>query len=676
MNPEQEAQIQKVKTKDDLIMEAMLPYAQQVAPKFNNKTDVQIVHETRNTSIVFMLLPEWAPTYPPYNLARLSAVTKAAGYKTHVFDVNVAGYKLSRDWDIGWDPWHYVYMTRWFAPVYQEELEPHLLPLLNEYLEKVVALNPTCVGFTLYDCNKEPVKWMNRELKKRLPNLISILGGPICHRTNPMVGEGQWGDGRHDFDYIVMGEGEELILEVLEDIEKNGKPNEFKHVVQQFSQRINLDSLPLPDYSHFNFNDYQMPNGATTELSRGCTAKCVFCDETHFWKYRNREASSLMKELKYLYHNGINYIWFLDSLVNGNLKELRNFTQSVKESGMNMRWSGYMRCDGRMDLDFYRDMKESGCMTICYGVESGSNKVLADMNKGITREEIEQNFKDADTVGIDGVMMMIPGFPTETPQELYETFTTLWRIRNCRIDYIAAGQIALAISEESIIGHMREDYGVLLHSYGHNWITRNFDNSKAHRLIRMKIFNIFLNNLVNKRNKDFSNRKTIDNHYKLTFENPEIQNEIEHEVFDFNIIKANTGNNHGDTIVNEVWPLIRLLWRTRGAFKLELTFEEEEDHKEFSKYLGCPLNAKIFFEIDSTGKWKADMKFDFQQPPDYWHHNSFANSNSNAHKRIMTWAKKSKFPKKTLEEGYADFTQNYKDLDLSFNYHYQGEGQW
>ena len=68
---------------------------------------------------------------------------------------------------------------------------------------------------------------MNNELKKRLPNLITILGGPICHRSDPMVGPG--------FDSIVMGEGEELILNLLQDIEETGKPK--PHYKQLFDQQ-------------------------------------------------------------------------------------------------------------------------------------------------------------------------------------------------------------------------------------------------------------------------------------------------------------------------------------------------------------------------------------------------------------------------------------------------------
>lgn len=667
MNPEQESVIQqyKDKTKDDLIMEALLPFAK---PVQKNQTNVEIFHASRNTSLVLMLLPMWAPTYPPYNLARLSAVTKAAGYETHVFDVNVKGYKISREWtDLDWDPWHYVYMPRWFSPVYQETVEPLLKPLLQEYVDKVVALNPTVVGFTIYDQNKEPVKWVNAELKKRLPNLITVLGGPICHRDDPHAGPG--------FDSVVSGEGEELILRLLEDVEKYGKPQE--RYKQEFNQRINLDTLPLPDYSHFEFNDYEMPNGATTELSRGCTAKCVFCDETHFWKYRNRSGSSVFDEIKYLYEHGVNYIWFLDSLVNGNLRELRSFCEDIKNSDMEIGWSGYARCDGRMDLEFFQLMKDSGCVMLSCGVESCSDKVLKDMNKGITRKEIEDNFRDADIAGIHAVIMMIPGFPTETPKEAYETLQVLWRLRNRKINYIAAGQIGLIVNQESILGHMREDYGILLHSYNDTWINKNFDNSAIHRVIRVKVFNIFLNNLVNERNINFSNRPSIESHYKLNIKDPTIQNEIEvEEDFDFDIIKANTGNNLGDTVVNEIWPILRLFYRTRGAFDIEIRFDGEEDGREFSHWLGLPFYATYKFAIDEEGNWKADFKLDYKQPEDVWCCNIYNDLDSNAVKRIQTWAKKSKYPKVTLEEAYEDYLHNYKDIDLSFNYHYVGEGKW
>ena len=169
--------------------------------------------------------------------------------------------------------------------------------------------------------------------------------------------------------------------------------------VQPKTVRLDLDSLPFPDYSDFDFSEYQMPNGASSELSRGCVAKCVFCTEVHFWKYRGRMAGSILNEIEYQYRtHGIDFVWFIDSLVNGNLKELRAFALGVVERGLKIRWQGYARCDGRMDLEYFKDLKDSGCHQLNYGVESGSQRVLDDMKKGdivaelpITREDFRRN---------------------------------------------------------------------------------------------------------------------------------------------------------------------------------------------------------------------------------------------------------------------------------------------
>ena len=58
-------------------------------------------------------------------------------------------------------------------------------------------------------------------------------------------------------------------------------------------------------------------NGVTSEFSRGCTAKCTFCEETHFWKYRQRLAVDVVREAEYLYYEkGADVMWFIDSLIN------------------------------------------------------------------------------------------------------------------------------------------------------------------------------------------------------------------------------------------------------------------------------------------------------------------------------------------------------------------------
>jgi radical SAM superfamily enzyme YgiQ (UPF0313 family) len=84
---------------------------------------------------------------------------------------------------------------------------------------------------------------------------------------------------------------------------------------------IGSNNLPMPDYSTIDFNDYEIPNGALSELSRGCTAKCTFCEETHFWKYRQRQAVDALTEIEWLYYN--KYIIY---------SELLRFTKILLES--------------------------------------------------------------------------------------------------------------------------------------------------------------------------------------------------------------------------------------------------------------------------------------------------------------------------------------------------------
>ena len=84
-------------------------------------------------------------------------------------------------------------------------------------------------------------------------------------------------------------------------------------------------------------------------------------------------------------------MWFIDSLINGNVKELRAFALALTAKNIKMRWTGYARCDGRMDDAYFKDIAEGGCIMLNFGCESGSQKVLDDMAKGVTIKEMEDN---------------------------------------------------------------------------------------------------------------------------------------------------------------------------------------------------------------------------------------------------------------------------------------------
>ena len=660
----------EVDDKDNKIIEVLLPHSRNTLQ--SNLTQVELPEVTKKTKICFVLAPEWSPYMPPYAIARLGSITRLAGYETHAFDINIASWRDKGNWSgLTFDPWNDVYMTRWYKDEYYVYIHNHLKPLLDEYVDKIVNLNPTVVGFTLYECNRLPTEYIIERLRERLPDIYIVLGGPSCHIGNLL----QLLTLKRGPDYLVAGEGEELILQVLDEIEQGIRPQQTKTVKQDINQRIQLDELPFPDYSFFDNNLYKIPNGVLMEFSRGCIAKCVFCDETHFWKFRDRRSTQVLEEVKRLYSKGINTIWFVDSLVNGNLKELRAFAKGVIDSGMRLNWTGWARCDGRMDYDYYKDLKHSGCIHISYGVESGSNKVLKDMNKKITNTEIEQNFKDSSLLGMYGNAMIILGFPTEEYIDFYETMVMLHRIRNYNVDYIAAG-LGLNIADDNIMGRNRHVYNVSPMYYLQSWIRNDFTNSKAHRHVRVKMFNIFLDNIKNKEKKSMCLRPGIKEDYKLELYS-DVINDIEYEQFDFNICKPNI-NSFADSLVNEVWTVLRLFYRIYGSYKIEIVFNADKDMTEFGILLATDLNALIKFEINENGEWSADFTFDYKQPKLAWGYHFVSEIESNAVKRIQIFSDDSvslNHSRATQIKMYTEHN-NSSELDFTFKYQYKDTGKW
>ena len=670
------------------MLEVIAPYAKANVQK--NVTDVSIEYATRKTKLILTLLPEWSANFPPFNLARLSAVAKEAGYETQILDINV---KCFRRWDddlqpnkkIDFELWNSGSSWRWVGNNYYKFIHPLFEDILKENLEKIVSYKPDVVGFSLYQFNEEPTKWMIQELKKQLPNLKIMVGG-----SNVQHG---WFIVEPYYDYVVNGEGEEAILKILDEIENGINHDKPQYLTQPQEQRINLNNLPMPNYNGIDFNEYQIPNGALSELSRGCTAKCTFCEETHFWKYRQRQAVDALKEVEWLYYNkGTDIIWFIDSLVNGNLKELRAFAKGVVAKDLKIKWTGYARCDGRMDLEYMKDLADSGCVSLNYGCESGSQKVLNDLDKGVTVAEMEQNFRDGKLVGIYAATNWIVGFPTETYQDFADTMTFLWRMRNMNINNIGTG-MGFGMGPETIVGQNPDRFNLSGQKYLGYWITKDFKLGGSHVLTRLKSFHVFIDNLVTEEPFSCTRRPDITKyHYDLKFHNENLLKDITYEKFDYHIIKTNI-NPYADSLVNEIWPILRTLWRTRGGYDIEIRFNPEIDSKEFGSHFGTGLYDAVYkFSINEAGQWDADFKIEFQQVYSTEHDprephrfgpffaQEFSRMSSNAAMRAKKLAKPSwgmdgrsnaDFEELLNEEFFLNQT-----VQWSFNWKWKGRGDW
>jgi len=675
------------------MMEAIAPYAKKTEQK--NLTPVYVDYKTRKTKLVLVLCPEWSPYMPPFSLARLSGIAKSAGYETHIMDLNVRAYNEYRnDWQPNnklpfrlWDPsssWH------WLGETYMNDIHPVLEPILSKAVDDIVALNPEVVGFSIYYISEEPSKWMCRELKRRLPNVKIAVGGPNVHKS--------WFKTEPYYDYVVVGEGESNLLFLLDEVEEGVVHTEPKILNQPEDQRININGLPMPDYESIDFSLYELPNGVNTEISRGCTAKCTFCEETHFWKYRQRQAVDLITEIEWLYYNkGTDVIWFIDSLVNGNLKELRAFVKGVAAKDLKIKWTGYARCDGRMDLEYFKDLVAGGCIMFNYGIESGSQKVLDDMAKGVTIAEMEQNFIDGKKVGIWAATNWIVGFPTEDWQDYADSMTLLWRMRNNNINNAGLG-VGYGLGPETIVGQNPHKFNISWHKYQGHWISNDFKIGGTHVMTRVKTFHMFADFLQGCSDVPIGypiRDSLAKDHYKIELNDPLCIKEIEYEKFDYNIIKADI-NPFADTLVNEMWPFFRMLWKTRGGYKAEVRFNPEIDLKEFGSQFGPGMYYATYkFNITDEGKWDADFDIIFNQvdnnfddrerPPlgrkGPFYAQDYSRLQSNTTKRARKLAK----PEWSDEEGrsgadFMDLLNEEKHLnetvDFSFKLHWVDSGDW
>lgn len=565
-----------------------------------NLTQVVVNRQvTRKTRLALAILPEWAPYIPPYNLARITALSRDSGFETVAYDINAVCYsKIDQAYWSGYKDWV------WTTDSYYTDVHPLIEPILNEYIDKIVAFKPDVMGFSIFTTSNKATTWMINQIRSKLPNTIIIAGGPTAIQEKI--------ENTDIIDHIVVGEGEAIFLDLMEKIENNIPVTE-KFLVHDKSIRIDLDSLPYPDYTDLDLSLYQQ-NGVSAELSRGCVAKCQFCSETTFWRYRGRQANNILDELEHQYKTlGIDSVWFIDSLINGNLKELSAFTKGLVERNIQLSWMGYARCDGRMDLDYIKDLKKGGCNMLSFGVESGSQHVLDVMKKNVKRNDIEQNLKDFTTAGMRSHTNWFVGFPGEGYNDVADTMTLLWRTRNCNIFGRSFGTCQIGM--DTPLNYERSKFGISTDQLTYQWKTNDYTNTIFQRLIRYKSVNVILNHLIKNRSVTYetlNERPGLEKpeHYTLNYDPANIITDIPYEKFDFNIIKI---DDHplNTTVVNEIWPLLRVLWLAVGSYELDLKFDPAHDTQELGAFnlprINSYYRARYQFKINGNGEWTADF---------------------------------------------------------------------
>jgi radical SAM superfamily enzyme YgiQ (UPF0313 family) len=278
--------------------------------------------------------------------------------------------------------------------------------------------------------------------KKTLPGSIVIIGGPhaslATHDTLLNV---------PSVDIIVRGEGEYTLLETCKALENNEDLKSVKGISYRENVEIihndprplikNLDTLPFPAYhllpiEKYNFKLDVPGVGKLSCLnvitSRGCPIGCAFCATSKMLgkKWRARSPSNVLDELEYLIETyGIKAIWFYDDTFTMNKKRVIDICDGVIDRGLDIKFTCSIRVD-TVDKELLSKMKEAGCYSIFYGVESGSQRILDDIiEKKISIEQIKRVSNWLNELEILNNPSYIASLPDETNEEVYETINLM-----------------------------------------------------------------------------------------------------------------------------------------------------------------------------------------------------------------------------------------------------------
>ncbi len=268
-----------------------------------------------------------------------------------------------------------------------------------------------------------------RELKARSPDKTVILGGPGTGRIERDILQLL-----PDVDIVVRGEGEETLLEVMEKLTGGESLQAVRGITYRAAGAVrenpsrprnnDLDALPYPAYDRIDVSSYAAPQtvAAGVLTTRGCPYRCSFCDVSAFWgrQVQQRSVEDVIGELRLLrdYHD-VRAFRFLDDIFILDAARVRRLSTALTAARLDMPWVCHARVDLMTD-QLLQCMVDAGCRGVYYGVESGSDRILEQANKGFQAEQafdvVERTLEYCDVS-----VSLIWGFPFEEEEDLLDT---------------------------------------------------------------------------------------------------------------------------------------------------------------------------------------------------------------------------------------------------------------
>ncbi len=299
----------------------------------------------------------------------------------------------------------------------------------EDFKNEISKRQPDIVGVTSSTLTYQTALKLVRIAREACPNCITIAGG--SHVT---FWDDQALEECPELDIVVRREGENTMLELVQRIEADKSYDDVLGTTSQKEGKIvrnpdrpyieDLDSLPFPARHLWPMEKFrELEDILYLASSRGCVYWCEFCTTVrmHGRKYRMRSPKNVVDEIEQLHKTyGINKFTFCDDAFTVDQPRTESICNEILQRGLKIEWN----CGTRVDMltkDLLAKMKAAGCISVWFGVESGTQQVLDAMKKGISPELTMKVLGWVREAGLQPVPNVILGFPGETKESAWKT---------------------------------------------------------------------------------------------------------------------------------------------------------------------------------------------------------------------------------------------------------------
>ena len=310
--------------------------------------------------------------------------------------------------------------------------------ILSDLVNEIISKKPNFVGFSCYMWNIDSFLKISKDLKKKLPSVKILLGGPEI--ATEYVQNSHFD--KYAIDFCVSGEGELTFSELLQHLE-NGKPkiDDIDGLSHRSDTKLpftvnakrkpfkSIAEIPSPFLEGIVDEDVLARSGveANLETQRGCNLRCSYCI---YHKDMDRVAYSkiekIIKEVRYVIKRGVKKIRFVDA----NFSSDKNHAKLVMKRLIRERFEtslffelipGFIDDELAALFGEYTKLHPQNQITIGVGVQTINPKVLKLMRRSIKKEKFEKTFKLLQKYNIYTKIDLIIGLPDEGISSIEET---------------------------------------------------------------------------------------------------------------------------------------------------------------------------------------------------------------------------------------------------------------